>query len=861
MQHDATFTLPPLPSLPLDSLRPDIDHALVHAPAMLLEAPPGTGKSTRVPLWALERLPGRVLLLEPRRVAARMLAAHMAALTGTPLGSLVGLAMRRESRQSAATRLLVVTEGVLTRMISADPALEGVSCVLFDEFHERHLASDTGLALALRCQELLRPDLRVGILSATLDSEALQKLLPAAPVLRAERPGHPVRTIWAPAPAAAPGEILRQLPRHMASVITELMAREPGSLLAFLPGQGEIAATARELEGRLAPDCDIRPLYGRLSPAGQTAALAPCPAGRRKVVLATDVAETSLTIEGVRLVVDSGLQRRPHFDPGRGAPRLVTQTIPLSSAAQRRGRAGRTEPGVCVRLWAETAEQGMAAHARPEILEAELGPLALDLAIWGEAPKDLPFVTQPPGGSWKAAQSLLRSLGALDADGAVTPPGRAMAATGLGPRSAAVLLACSAADLPAAAVLCALLEEEQGHVSGDLVPAVDALLAGSHAPGRAAVLDTAALMMARAGRQGRGGTPLRGEVLARAARRLLADPMTCGRLLLPGWSDRLVLRRGRAKDRDAETGLTRQGSGVLLPPLQSSSRLLLALETLLPDTARTGAGQKLAFASVHLHCMVDEALVLAGRELARERQVTVEESGACRVTLVTRLDALVFDERRAAVEAEDEVAVTTALCAWALEHGLRCLPWSAGVREWLSRAAWAGRAMGGDWPDMSPEGLQSRWRSWLPGLLNGRHDWRQVTTTELGAALRGQLPWQLQNSLDSVAPAAWTSPAGNRHRVDYDLVQPTVAVKLQECFGLRESPGLGDGSVLTLSLLSPGGAVLAVTRDLPFFWKEVYPSVRAQMRGRYPRHPWPEDPLDARPTALTQKALRARGLA
>lgn len=854
-------TLPPLPPLPIDSLHNDIACAL-QKPAFLLQAPPGTGKSTRVPLWALEETNGRVLLLEPRRVAARMLASHLAGLCRTSLGELVGLAMRNETRVSAKTRLLVVTEGVLTRMLCADPALVNVSCVLFDEFHERHLASDTGLALTLRCQEILRPDLRVGILSATLDIRALQALLPEAPVLLAERPGYPVETRYLPAPGNTQGERIARMPAHMAAVLVDLVRSERGSILAFLPGQGEIARVAEFLEGRLPGDVDIWPLYGRLALKDQQAALAPCAPGRRKIVLATDVAETSLTIEGVRVVVDSGLQRRPEYDARRGAQRLVTRQIPLSSAEQRRGRAGRTEPGVCVRLWAQASEEGMASHARPEILEADLAGLALDLALWGEKPSDLPFVTQPPSGSFRAAQGLLQGLGALDTRGIITDEGRRMAGTGLSPRVAATLHACKGADLPKAALLCALLEEDQGRYDGDVAGLLERLSRSKDS----SVFSLAGLMLARARRAcGKGGADAGRPDFAGALRALLAHPLEAGRILLPGWADRLALVKTR--EQGATRALMRQGTGVVVQGAQIGSRFLLALETTLPDTARgTGQGQtrilgQQAFGRVSLFCPVDEESVLShpGTTLARERVVRVQENGAAMVSGILRLDALVLEERRVEPGEEDASRIRDALCDFVLERDLACLPWDRETESLLLRTSFLARVKGEPWPNLNKEKLKARWQEWLPEFCAGVTDLRNLKSGALLVSIRGLLPWQCLAEIEKLAPVNWVSPCGKKHPICYDEENPCVEVKLQECFGLTTSPSVAD-TVLTLHLLSPSGVRLASTRDLPFFWKEVYPKVRSEMRGRYPRHPWPEDPLTALSTTLTQKALRARNL-
>ncbi|MDO5536812.1 MAG: ATP-dependent helicase C-terminal domain-containing protein, partial [Desulfovibrionaceae bacterium] len=439
---------------------------------------------------------------------------------------------------------------------------------------------------------------------------------------------------------------------------------------------------------------------------------------------------------------------------------------------------------------------------------------------------------------------------------------------GLSPRSSAVLLACRDNEVCAAAVVCALLEEEQARAEGDLRRALELLLKNPHAQGREAVLSQAALMLARRARllgqgQPAGRAAPGAGVLAAEALRVLADPFACGRLLLPGHADRLVLRGARARDRDMDTGHMRQGQGVLLPPApDADTRFLLALETMLADTARA-AGQSLAFGTVGLHCPVAEkdALAALGDRIVHERVCEVQESGSVLLREVTRLDALVLEERRAAPEAADGEVIRRALCGHVLAGSLACLPWTDAIERWLARLRFAAGALGDPWPVLDRATLAARQEEWLPGLLEGVTGLRAVTSDRLFQALRALVPWQCLAGLAEMAPDQWTSPAGRTHPVRYDEEQPCCEVKLQECFGLGSTPLLCGKVPLTLHLLSPGGARLASTRDLPFFWKEVYPSVRSEMRGRYPRHPWPEDPLTALPTALTQKALRARGLA
>lgn len=888
-------SLPPLPSLPIDSLHESLCMHLKSSPVLLLEAPPGTGKSTRVPLWALDCCPGRILLLEPRRLAARLLAGYLARLTGTKVGELVGLVMRREQRLSRDTRLVVVTEGVFTRMVSEDVELAGTGCVLFDEFHERHLTSDTGLALALHSQRLLRPDLRIGILSATLDTEALRALLPEAPVLVSTSPGYPVDIVHRPL-QAAPGEEILRLPGHMARVILEQLSSSQGSLLAFLPGAREIRRTAELLTQSLPKDCLLYPLYGRLTAREQQQALEPAPPGSRKVVLATDIAETSLTIEGIRIVVDSGWQKRPYFDPGRGATRLVFQKIPRSSARQRAGRAGRTESGLCVRLWSREQEETLPAHARPEILEADLTGLALDLALVQEQPRDLPFVTQPPEGAFARAQAVLRELGLLDAQNGITRLGRQAGRLGLQARSACVLLAAGDAAFTAA-LLCALWEDEQvrsrlGTDAGtaSLTACLAHLLArgtaGRSDPARVDLLATAELFWRRLpasgtddetenvpangqdsrarSRQSRQSRHRSGQALddriAASLRDLQADPLLAGRLLLPGFSDRLVMvRKGDRTprtDKGLVPGLLRSGSGVLLPAEMAQADFVLALDLSLPGSARRTAGEA-AYATALLCAPVAAGEVRAclGDRLVERRLLEVDAAGAVQARRVTLLDSLELDAQRVEPTPEE---CTELLCDTLVARNLAPLPWSAETEHWLARVRFLARTLGDPWPHLDTETLKARAAEWLPAALGSRTRTADITPAALLASLKNLVPWSCLSRLEDLAPAQWTSPCGKAHPVHYDGEQPHVEVKLQECFGLRTAPLIAGTVPLTLHLLSPGGKVLAMTRDPDYFWHEVYPQVRAEMRGRYPRHPWPEDPLSASPTTLTQKMLRAR---
>lgn len=862
------FHLPELAPLPLDAKKTDIKKAFC-LPRFLLEAKPGTGKSTRVPLWALEHFSGRILLLEPRRAAARMLAEHLACLLHTSVGGLVGLVMRRMTKISKDTRLFVITEGVLTRMLCDDPSLENVSCVLFDEFHERHLTSDTGLALALRSQELFRPDLVLGILSATMDTASLSAFL-KAPVISTGTTGFPVKTIYCPPGAGTLADCIRILPEHMAQVIARCMQQEQGSLLAFLPGEREILRTQEILSPLLPADCDIFPLYGRLTAREQALALSPCKNGRRKAVLATDIAESSLTIEGIRIVCDSGLHKRIHYDPKRLSSRLVTRRIPVSSADQRRGRAGRTGPGLCVRLWSEASEAGMLPHALPEILEADLGPLVLDLALWGEKAEALPFVTRPPCGTVKAATDLLENLGALDRDGRITKHGEAMAGLGLPPRTASILMGAKEKDLPLAALVCAFLEEQQKWQPGqNLADVLMSFAARASGKEKEALLEQASYLLMRLARHRKDcPVPEKNDLSFSCISNVPGHNL--GRLLLKGYADKLVMLNGTAKGCSANgclsnsnlaQGLMRSGTGILVPRGQEDL-FVLTIESSLSDTGRVQGSTASAPARASLFCPVAENDVLSvlSDHISEQRRIRISDQGQASVLLQRTLDALVLSEKNVPAEKGDSESIKEALCAFVLKKGLDCLPFTGALAGWLARVTFVARQCGSPWPLLDRASLQACRENWLPELLDGCCDAGAVSPDTLSAVLHNLVPWQCQARLKDLAPSHWTAPSGRSCPIQYEDGTPFAEAKLQECFGIAKTPLLAGSVPLALHLLSPSGRILAVTSDPVTFWREVYPSVRSEMRGRYPRHPWPEDPLAALPTALSNKALRNKGL-
>jgi ATP-dependent helicase HrpB len=821
----------------VDAVLPDLGRALAAGPNAVLVAAPGAGKTTRVPL-ALMDAPwcrgGRLLMLEPRRVAARAAARFMAAGLGERVGETVGYRVRLDSAVGPRTRIEVITEGILTRRLQADPALEGVAGVIFDEFHERALQADLGLALCLDSQGALRPDLRLLVMSATLQAEPLATLL-GGPVIESPGRAHPVDVRHHPAPA--PGR--SALVEAMAARILAALAETPeGDLLAFLPGAGEIDRLAARLSADVPPGVVVRPLHGRLSGPRQDAALQPDPDGRRKVVLATNIAETSLTLDGVRLVVDGGLARVPRFDPARGLTRLETVRISQASATQRAGRAGRQGPGVCHRLWPKAARGALAPATAPEITQADLAPLVLDLAAWGVTdPAALPWLDPPPAGPWAAARALLQGLEALDEAGRATAHGRRLAALPLHPRLAHMVARAAEAGRGAlAADLAALMAE------GDP-------LAGREGAGDADV--RARLALLRGPGEG-AGRRLRLE--ARQIRRLAGisdatpdpdpdpDPTAPGALLALAWPDRIARARPGSRGRFVLSS----GRGAVLDGRDS----LAAEPWLVVADLDDGAG---AEARIRLAAPLDEGDVLAGRlaPLVESDEVGWSaEEGAVMARRRRRLGALVIDD--APLRRPDPAAVAHALMEGIRTLGLDALPWSKAARSWRTRVRFLHHLEGdgSGWPDLSDAALLESLDDWLAPAVAGRWRPADIDAGALFEALRAQMPWDKAHMLDRLAPEAVTLPTGTRQGVDYaDPAAPVLAVRVQALFGLDRHPAIADGRVpLVLHLLSPAGRPLQVTRDLPGFWRGAWAEVRKEMRGRYPRHPWPDDPLAAAPT-------------
>ena len=805
--------------LPIDAALPELRAALAGSNAAVLVAPPGAGKTTRVPLDLLDAPwlgSGKIILLEPRRLAARAAAERMAGTLGERVGDTVGLRVRLGSRISSRTRIEVVTEGVFGRMILDDPELSGVGAVLFDEFHERSLDADFGLALALDAQAALRDDLRILVMSATLDGARVARLLGDAPVVASEGRAFPVETRY------ADRDPDRRIEDAMADAILRALRADPGSVLAFLPGQGEIRRVAALLEGRVGADVAVAPLYGALTPAEQDRAVAPAGPGARKVVLATSIAETSLTIEGVRIVVDSGLARVPVYEPGLGLTRLVTARASRASVDQRRGRAGRTEPGVCWRLWAKAGTSALEPFTRPEIVSADLAGLVLDCAEWGVTdPGTLAFLDSPPAPALKEARAMLRDLDAIDPDGRLTETGRRLRALPLPPRLARMVVAAADIGAGAAAADLAAILVERG-LGGDATDLADRVERYRRDRGqRAADMRRMAQGWARS---------------ASASGDRGASAPGAGPLLALAYPDRVAKARGR----DGEFVMANGRAGRLDPASSLAREPFLVVADIV---GAAGNARILAAAAIDL----DAIEAAFADRIAGVTQVTFDDAArALRGRSLRRLGALTLGERTRPVPADLDSAKVLARGIAGL--GLERLPWTPALTQWRARIAFLRAAEGGDWPDLSDATLAETVEAWLAPALVGRLGLDAVTAADLGAALQDLLPWPLRARLDAQAPTHVEVPTGSRIPVDYEAEGgPVLAVRVQELFGLATHPAVGRVP-LVLHLLSPGHRPVQITRDLPGFWRGSWSAVRSEMRGRYPRHPWPENPLEAPPT-------------
>jgi ATP-dependent helicase HrpB len=805
-----------LTPLPIDDALPRLRDVLEARPFAVLVAPPGAGKTTRVPLALLSatwRGDGKIVMLEPRRLAARAAARRMAQSLGEEVGATVGYRVRLDAKVSRKTRIEVVTEGVFTRMLLDDPELTGVAAVIFDEFHERSLDADLGLALALDAAAL-REDLRIVVMSATLDGARVSALMDEAPVVESLGRAFPVDTFYRDRDPAL------RLEEQVAAVTLEALRSQPGSALVFLPGQAEISRTAERLAGRVAADVEITPLYGQLSPEEQDRAVSPAPAGKRKVVLATSIAETSLTIEGVRIVVDSGFRRAPAYEPATGLTVLETRRISRAAAEQRRGRAGRVEPGVCYRLWGEGQNAAMAAFDVPEMLEADLSGLALDLAGWGVSdPVALRFLDPPPKPAWAEAVALLRGLEAIGADGRITAEGKALGKLPLHPRLAHMVHKAAGEDDALTAAQIAVVLGERG-LGGDGVDLVHRLERFGRERGKRA---DEAHGLVRRWAQMVGNTGSGGDV---------------GRHLARAYPDRVAQRAGgRGKFRLANG---RQAA------LEETDALASADYLVVTDiTGAAASGRIRAAARIDRETIED---LFAGQIVDEVAMSFDRASRSVRARRVRRLGALRLDEAPVAVA--DAEAAARALAAGIAELGIDVLPWTKEQKALRARATYLRATLGEEWPDLSDAGLAAN-VEWLVAAVLGKTALSEVGADDLGAALEGLLPYARRQEIEKLLPSHFSAPSGSHLPIDYGAENgPALEVRVQELFGLDRHPSVAGGKVpLLLVLLSPAHRPIQTTRDLPGFWRGSWKDVAKDLKGRYPRHYWPDNPLEAAATA------------
>ena len=762
----------------------------------------------------------KIIMLEPRRIAARASAERMAKTLGERAGETVGYRVRFGSKVSRATKIEVVTEGIFSRQILDDPELSGVAAVLFDEFHERSLDADMGLALARDAQVGLREDLRILVMSATLDGARVAKLLGDAPVISSEGRAFPVETRYLGRKADAP------LERQMADAIAMALRADPGSVLAFLPGAAEIRRTQNFLGERIHDaSIEIVPLFGALDAAVQDRAIAPAPKGQRKVVLATSIAETSLTIEGVRIVVDSGVARVPRYEPDIGLTRLETVRASRAAVDQRRGRAGRTEPGVCYRLWDEPQTASLAAYTQPEILSADLSSLVLDLAQWGVSdPATLAFLDPPPAPALKEARSLLGELGALDSDGRITAEGKSLRELALPPRLARMIVDSHrlGAGEEAADIAAVLTERGLGGDSVDLDARLDQFRrdrSQRSSSARSLAQRWASQVAATEGAPAEDTSPSTGVMLA------LAFP---DRVARNRGNGSFVLANGRGAAVDQTSALARAPYIAVaeLTGTAANGRILLAAPILQSDIELRFADQ-----------------IESADEISFDRGAM-----ALRARRKKTLHAITLSETPMALKPSADTA--RVLADGLVAAGLDRLPWSKPARQWRDRVMFLRKAEGESWPDLSDDALAEQREAWLVPALYDKTALKDLSAGDLSDALMSLLPWELRARLEREAPTHFEAPTGTMLAIDYEAEQgPTIAVRLQELFGLNTHPSIAKGAVpLVLELLSPAHRPVQVTRDLPGFWRGSYAAVRSDLRGRYPRHSWPEDPASAAPT-------------
>lgn len=829
--------------MPIDEVIPEIKRHLEQAGAAILIAEPGAGKTTRTPLELL-REPWMadlgMILLEPRRMAARSAALYMAAQLGEPVGETVGYRIRNESKTSPRTRITVVTEGILTRMLQHDPALTGTGLIIFDEFHERSIHADLGLALALQSRELLREDLRLLVMSATLAAEPVAALLGGAPVVESRGVMYPVETIYA-------GRISQEpLEAAVARTVRRALTEQEGSVLVFLPGGGEIRRAQAALSGALPAGVEVAPLYGALPQQEQQRALVPAPAGSRKVVLATSIAETSLTVPGITAVIDCGLRRTALFSPRSGMSRLVTVPAARDSADQRRGRAGRTAPGVCYRLWSEAEDRALSPATPPEMLEADLTPLALELAAWGASgPEELAWLDPPPKAPYGQATGLLGQLGALDQAGRLTAHGRRMAGLGLHPRLAHMLLRAWPLGLARPACLLAALLQEPGALKGgaDLRDHLAALIAEQS--GRKLDSGASSIVVEEAAVRRMEQTSRQWERVLKAqfpgeqpdaSIEEYAWSRYCGLLVSFAYPERIAKRRADGRY------LMRSGRGAAFRReelLGGEAYLAIA------DVDDGGAESRIWLAAPFEESWFDEFM----KEELIEKEVAEwdDSSGAVRATHQVALGALMLKETP--TSNPDPEVISKALIRVIAEQGVQLLPWSSKARQLQSRITFL-RRLDSKWPDVSDETLAEQAEEWFLPYVSGMRKKKDLQSLPMLSILEEKLGWQLCRELEQQAPTHLQVPSGSRIVLQYDEHgAPYAAVRLQEVFGLMDTPAIGYGTVpVTLHLLSPASRPVQVTSDLKSFWQHAYFEVKKDLKGRYPKHYWPDDPMTAQAT-------------
>jgi ATP-dependent helicase HrpB len=815
--------------LAVDAVLGELRTALAARTSAVLVAPPGAGKTTRIPLALLDEgwLQGRkILVLEPRRLAARAAAERMACSLSEPVGQQIGLRARMVSKSGPKTRIEVVTEGVFTRMILADPELFGIGVVLFDEFHERSLEADLGLALALDCQHGLRGDLRILPMSATLDGARVAQLLGRAPVIVSEGRAFPVETRYLGRDSNA------RIEDQMADAVVRALRAESGSILAFLPGQGEIRRVGERLQERVSdPRIVLAPLYGAMDMKAQDLALEPAPKGMRKVVLATSIAETSITIAGVRVVIDSGFARIPRFDPDVGVTRLETVRVSRAAADQRRGRAGRTEPGVCYRLWEAPQTKSLPAFAEPEIRSADLAALLLDCAEWGAAdPRSLSWIDPPPTAAVDAAREALRELQALDAEGRITAVGRQLRSLPLPPRLARMVISAAEAGRAeeAAEIAAVIVERGLGGNDADLAHRLEGFRRdGSR---RASEMRRLAAGWAR----------MAGAVRSAHAPR---EDWSIARLLALAFPERIAKARGAPGQ-----FLLANGRGASLDATHSLARSPFLVVAELSGSA---ASTRILTAAA-----ADEADVLAavGHRIRERDEIEFDQGAAAlRSRRVRRFGSIILANEPRPVVASEETTRLLADCIAKL--GLSRLPWSKAQNQLRDRVGFLRAAEADQWPDLTDPALEETIAEWLAPFLAGKTKLSEIGANDLGAALDVLLPWNLKGRLEQEAPTHFEAPTGNRYAFDYGMAgAPALHIRVQELFGLTQHPSIANGRLpLTLHLLSPAHRPIQITRDLSGFWKGSWAAVKAEMKGRYPRHPWPDDPAAAVPTARAKR--------